>query len=332
MYLGRSVLYRRDLFLESNGAVTSSQLEKHRVRHVPRVLYHRADSASNLTSVDRPSDRAPADAKISLIICSRQPQQVRECLEAVQATRALPLEIVVVHHLDDGDGEEMRLCVQHFGGQCIPYRGAFDFARMNNLAAAKATAPYLLFMNDDVLVRQSGWDHAMAAALARAEIGIAGAVLHYPDGAIQHAGVVVGMGDAAGHCGRFQTCSGLWPWLRMSRDVSAVTGALFGIRADVFRQMSGFDEIFPVNYNDVDLCLRVRRAGLRVVCLSVGEVTHRESQTRIGGTRYHEREALYERWAGVLASPDEFYSMHLAPTERIALNLEDTEHPLKGLA
>jgi len=216
----------------------------------------------------------------------------------------------------------MRRCVEGFGGTAIPYGGAFDFSRMNNLAAAKATAPYLLFLNDDVLLRQRGWDEALAATLARPEVGIAGAILRYENGAVQHAGVVTGMGDAAGHCGRFQMSSELWPWLLMSRDVSAVTGAMLGIRRELFQQVGGFDELFPVNYNDVDLCLRVREAGLRVLCLDLGPVIHAEAQTRTGGTRHGEREALYTRWAGVLARPDEFYSIHLAPVERIALNIE----------
>jgi len=116
----------------------------------------------------------------------------------------------------------------------------------------------------------------------------------------------------------------------MSRDVSAVTGAMLGIRRPLFEQMKGFDVAFPVNYNDVDLCLRVRQASMRVVCLDLGTVIHRESQTRMGGTRYEEREALYKRWASVMSRPDEFYSMHLARGERIALNTGP--HPLQELA
>jgi GT2 family glycosyltransferase len=238
---------------------------------------------------------------------------------------------LVVHHLDSGNGDDMRRCVEQFSGEWIPYRGPFDFARMNNLAAAKATASHLLFLNDDVIVQQPGWDLALAATLARAEIGVAGAILEYPNGTTQHAGVVVGMGDGAGHCGRFQMSSDLWPWLRMTRDVTAVTGAMLGIRAEVFHKLQGFDEAFPVNYNDVDLCLRVREAGLRVVCLNLGKVIHRESQTRIGGTRHEEREALYRKWPKVLAAPDEFYSIHLAPFERIALNTGVPDNPLKDL-
>jgi Glycosyltransferase like family 2 len=303
-YLGQAIMNR--------GASSS------RVVHIPRVLYHRGSRLPLKQAA--PQYHAAAAAGLDIIICSRQVRQIGKCLEAIRKTASIPNHILVVHHLDSGDGRDMRSCVERFGGTCIPYRGPFDFARMNNLAAARATTPHLLFMNDDIVVRQPGWDHALCATLARAEIGIAGFILEYPDGTIQHAGIVTGMGDAAGHCGRFQKDSRLWPWLRMSRDVSAVTGAMLGMRSDLFRKLQGFDESFPINYNDVDLCLRVRKAGLRIVCLNVGHTIHGESQTRIAGTHHVERDTLYQRWAHVLSRPDPFYSPHLAPTERIALS------------
>jgi GT2 family glycosyltransferase len=319
-YLGRAVVYRGPEF---NAPDVSS-----RVRHIPRVLYHRASAhdVERRTTLDM---AAPADARLSVIICSRNVKQVIECIGAIRYTASLPIEVLVVNHLDSDNGEAMRRAIEQFQATCIAYRGTFDFARMNNLAATKATAPYLLFVNDDVIVHEHGWDQALIARLARPEIGIAGVILQYPDATVQHAGVVTGMGDAVGHCGRFQKSSDLWPWLQMSRDVSAVTGAMLGIRADLFGRMGGFDAVFPVNYNDVDLCLRVREAGLRVVCLDLGKVVHRESQTRIGGTRHEEREALYKRWAGILSGADEFYSPYLAPMERIALREDGS--PLERL-
>ena len=315
MYLGRAVMYRRGV----SRTLTPDLAAGLRVRHVPRALYHRA--ASTPPEYAKPAYTAPPGSRLTLIICTRQLRQLRECVQAVRYTASLPLDVLVVHHLGSGAGDDVRRYVEESGGTWIAYRGPFDFARMNNLAARKAApGDMLLFLNDDVIVHERGWDQAMAATLARPEIGIAGAILQYPNGAVQHAGVVTGMGDAVGHCGRFQMSSELWPWLRMGRDVTAVTGAMLGIRAEVFTKLRGFDETFPVNYNDVDLCLRVKEAGLRVVCLDLGKVVHRESQTRIGGTRHEEREELYNRWAEVLARPDEFYSPHLAPTERIALN------------
>jgi len=87
----------------------------------------------------------------------------------------------------------------------------------------------------------------------------------------------------------------------------------------------------------VDLCLRVRKArlgkeALRVVCLDVGKVVHRESQTRVGGTRHEERDALYQRWAEVLARGDEFYSTNLAATERIGLKVATSKLPTSYLS
>ena len=92
-----------------------------------------------------------------------------------------------------------------------------------------------------------------------------GAKLVYPSGAIQHAGIALGIGEGSGHIGRGQFASDLWRWLELRRNVSAVTGACMVIRRDVFVELNGFDTAFAVNYNDVDLCLRARAAGYKVV-------------------------------------------------------------------
>jgi GT2 family glycosyltransferase len=318
MYLGRAVLCRRGI-TQPNEASSA--------RHIARVLYHRAAAA--VIGQNACTDNAPRDARLSIIICSRDLGRVRACLKAVRRTASIPVELLIVHHLESTDAGEMRHYVEQIGGIWIPYRGRFHFARMNNLAAAKATAPFLLFLNDDVILGERGWDHKLTMSLTQTNIGVAGGILEYPNGTIQHAGVVTGMGDAVGHCGRFQRKSELWPWLRMSRDVSAVTGAMLAMRADVFRMLHGFDERFPVNYNDVDMCLSVKKAGMRVVCLNLGKVVHRESQTRTGGTTHEERAMLYSKWSSVLGRPDEFYSPHLAPMERIALNIH-ADSPLQG--
>lgn len=301
-YLGRAVIRR-----VADGPMV--------VRHVPRVLYH-GRAPHDLTV--RNATARPG-VGLSVIICSRDATRVRECLAAIRRTQTTECELIVVHHLEAEDGEEMRACAAKLGAKWFPYRGAFHFSRMTNLGAQKASAGTLLFLNDDVLVKTKGWDEAITGALAQQDVGIVGAILEYPNGAIQHAGIVVGMGDAVGHGGRFQMASELWPWLRMTREVSGVTGAMLAIRADLFREVGGFDEGFPSNYNDVDLCFRVLDRGLRILCLNVGRVVHAESQTRVGGTRHGERERLYARWAKRLARPDEFYSIHLAPMERIAL-------------
>jgi GT2 family glycosyltransferase len=147
-----------------------------------------------------------------------------------------------------------------------------------------------------------------------------GAKLLYPTGAIQHAGIALGIGEATGHIGRHQFRSDLWPWLDLTRNVSAVTAACMAIRRDVFQQAGGFDTEFAVNYNDVDLCLRLAQAGYSIVCDASAELQHDECSTRAGGTRTEERERFFKRWGTLLRCPDPFYSPFLnSQQEEIAL-------------
>jgi GT2 family glycosyltransferase len=136
--------------------------------------------------------------------------------------------------------------------------------------------------------------------------------LLYPTGLFQHAGVVIGIGDGCGHLGRFKHGIPHFPWLQLARDVSAVTGACLAIRREVFDQLGGFDPDFPVNYNDIDLCLRARRAGYRVICEPAAVLRHDECQTRVGGTNYDERKRFRNRWGSDLAAGDPFYNSNLS--------------------
>ena len=167
-YLGRSMVYRSD----AKSAWTEAKAE---VRHIPRVLYHGRTEHDLTVHGERTIARKTSG--LSVIVCSRDVGRVRKCLGAVRRTRASDCEMIVVHHLEAGDGEQMRRCAEDLGAKWIPYRGAFHFSRMNNLGARKASAAVLLFLNDDVVVEAAGWDRTIAGALERSEIGIAGAIL-----------------------------------------------------------------------------------------------------------------------------------------------------------
>ena len=116
--------------------------------------------------------------------------------------------------------------------------------------------------------------------------------------------------------------SALWPWLLDTREVSAVTGACLAVTKDVFRDLGGFDAGFSTNYNDVDLCLRMRERGYQIINVAAGGLIHAECQTREGVVRFHERFRFYERWGDVLRRPDPYYSPSLSRTEKIALDFE----------
>ncbi len=152
---------------------------------------------------------------------------------------------------------------------------------MNNLGAKAAKGDVLVFLNDDAQPLSRGWLEALVAQAQRPEVGAAGALLFYPNGAIQHAGIVLGIGGYAGHPRRGKFDAGFWPWIFTTRNVSAVTGACLAVRRSVFEQLEGFDLKFPVNYNDVDLCLRAGAAGYQVILEAAARLSHFESRTRV---------------------------------------------------
>lgn len=158
----------------------------------------------------------------------------------------------------------------------------FNWSVLNNQAAEHSSADLLLFMNNDVQASLRGWLTAMAAQAIRPAVGCVGAVLLYPSGAIQHAGVVVAMAGGAEHAYRNQDPdhSIHRGRSRFLSDWGAVTGACMMLRRELFLRSGGFDPALPVEYNDIDLCLRLGASGYRHVVTPDAVLTHRESESR----------------------------------------------------
>jgi O-antigen biosynthesis protein len=319
------------------------------VRHVPRVLYHwrqhPESTAGNPSakpyahvaglqaleqSLDRRNERAVVEGGeaantfvvhreltdtplVSIVVCSRNQGLFDHLLKAVDKTTGYRnYEVVLVEHRTSKPPFSFSLSA---ADRLIraPYFGPFNFSEMNNLGARAARGSILVFLNDDAEPLSPAWLEVLVAQLQRPEIGIVGARLTYPSGAIQHAGMALGLSDGAGHPGRGLFRSDLFPWLDHTRDVSAVTGACLGIRREVFAQLGGFDPLLPVNYNDVDVCLRARQRDYRVIYVAQAELLHRESATRPGGTRFRERVLFHLRWFPLLQHPDPYFPRALDP-------------------
>ena len=263
--------------------------------------------------IRRPSTGKP----VSLVVCSRDRKWLSAFLEGQKRTLYPHVEIVVVEHVTKGRplGRllERTSCIR------VPYEGAFNFSLMNNLGAQAARSELLVFLNDDVTPIRPDWLEVMAAHLMRPEIGVVGGRLLYPSGAIQHAGLVLGLQDGVGHPGRGSYSADLMYYLQLPRDVSAVTGACLGIRRNVFQGVGGFDPTFPVNYNDVDLCLKVVSNGYRVMVDPRIELTHLECGTRHGGTTLAEKQRFQRRWQDLLRKGDPYYPDAFARTEEVRL-------------
>jgi len=315
---------------------------KAEVRHVPRVLYHWRKHADSTAADARikpyahgAGKRALEDAvqrrgwkasvedgllpntyrlrravsgasQVSIVICTRSPELAKRVVAAInRTTEYRNYEIVLVEH-----EIETGLAVK-----CAPYAGPFHFARMNNLGVGRAAGDILVFLNDDVEPLDPGWLTELVAHAERPEVGIVGARLLYPSGAIQHAGMAVGIMEGVGHPYRDTFGSAWWHWLPFTRNVAAVTGACLAIRRSVFEKLSGFDEAFPVNYNDADLCLRARAAGYEVIYEPAAVLRHEECRTRMRGVRMAEMDLWDERWGDWV---DRFYSPHLTRTREDA--------------
>jgi len=164
----------------------------------------------------------------------------------------------------------------------LDYPGAFNWAAINNFAAATCKTDMLLFLNNDIEATSPGWLHALVELGQRPEIGAVGARLIYPDGSLQHAGVVLGLGGVASHIfiGMPKGIRGYFSWDGVVRGYSALTAACMLVRRSVFEEMGGFDEAFAVAFNDVDFCIRLGQRGYRLLYTPHAELTHYESVSR----------------------------------------------------
>ncbi|GAB4549217.1 MAG: glycosyltransferase family 2 protein [Anaerolineae bacterium] len=205
------------------------------------------------------------------------------------------------------------------------YTEPFNFSRACNLGASFAKdADALLFMNNDMEVIHPDWLWRMVQWLARPKIGVVGAKLLYPDGAIQHMGVIVGLGGIAshhytGHHEYLSTHFGSDVWYR---NYLAVTGACLLIRRSVYDAVGGFDEGFDLNFSDVDLCLKVAEVGYRVLYTPDARLIHYESATHKRRVPRKDFLRAAERWSR-WHTGDPYYNPHLsygAPLPHYTLN------------
>jgi GT2 family glycosyltransferase len=192
--------------------------------------------------------------------------------------------------------------------------GPFNWAAINNSAATESSGELLLFLNNDIEAEVPGWLDAMVGHAQRAEVGAVGARLLYPDGTIQHAGVVIGLGGIAGHVlrGLPGNQPGYGSLAISTRDCSVVTGAAMMVRRDVFFEVGGFDETLAVAFNDVDFCLKLRQRGYLIVFSPLTELIHHESKSRGHTDDAVENKLMLTRWRDVMVDGDPYHNRHLS--------------------
>jgi len=213
------------------------------------------------------------------------------------------LEILI---LDNGSVEEstrtyLEELDRHPQIRVLAFPGPFNFSAINNFAALQARGSFLCLLNNDTEVIEPTWLSELMRYAARKEVGAAGAKLLYEDGSIQHAGIVIGIGEAAGHAHRLLPAGepGYFRMPHVPQFVSAVTAACLVIEKTKFDAVRGFDEQMPVAFNDVDFCLKVQAAGWQNVYVPQAVLLHHESKSR-GKDDEPENVQRFQRELGIL--------------------------------
>jgi O-antigen biosynthesis protein len=264
--------------------------------------------------------RANERRTVSIIIPTRdRVNLLKDCISSIRgAARRAQAEIIVIDN-DSSDPRTLAFLKQlsRDGVRVLPAPGPFNFSRLNNLAAQKARGDYLCFLKNDISATEDSWLEEMLSRHLDAFVGAVGALLVRPSAMVQHAGVVLGVNFETRHafCDRLVLDPGYTDLLRVAHECSAVTAACMTTPRELFLAAGGFDEIlFPINFNDVDYCLRLREQGLRVVFTPHARLIHRESALRGRGVRLEshprftrEQRNLRTKWGAALMA-DPYYS------------------------
>ncbi len=350
-YFGECFVLRRTLLEGSGCMPGSYSLalrvveRTDRIVHIPNVLYHRRDIAPSSVSDQRDSRsvRAISDALrrrgkharveaigpglhavryhisgeplVSILIPTRDNLPLlRQCLDSIRRTTDYKNYEIIV--LDNESREPQTL--QYFKEpedrvQIRHCPGRFNFSAINNKGAAGAKGDFLLFLNNDTQVMRPEWLRAMIEQAQRPEVGAVGAKLLFADGRIQHAGIVLGISGLVGHAFRHQPghVKHYFGLSDVIRNCSAVTAACMMMRRSAFEEVGGFEEQLSVEFNDVDLCLRLRQRGYLIVYTPLALLHHYESSTRRRTHVFSDQTLFLERWGSCLRSGDPYYNRNL---------------------
>jgi len=260
---------------------------------------------------------------VTLVIPTRnRVALLRTCIDSILTrTSYAPFDIIIV---DNGSDDDETLAYLEALAHRAPVtvlrdEGAFNYPRLNNLGVEHARGEVIGLLNNDVEVLTPDWLEEMVRHALRPGIGAVGARLWYPDGTLQHGGVLLGVGGVANHAHKFLRRGepGQMGRAVLTQNFSAVTAACLVVRKSIYLKVGGLDEALPVAFNDVDFCLRLLTKGYRNVWVPYAELLHHESASRGGDdspeqrARFAEETALmHRRWADRLRT-DPAYNPNL---------------------
>lgn len=302
----------------------------------PNIQWQRCEDY-NVLRVDPQWHSLPS---VDMVIPTRDGLQVLvPCIDSLLKITDYPdFNIIVVdngsempetHEYFAKISQDPRVCV-------VEYPGEFNYSAINNFAAAQGQAEYIALVNNDIEVIHPDWLRQMMAWAVQPQVGIVGAKLLFGNGLVQHAGVTVGMGNAAGHIHRLEQgdSPGYQNRCIATQNMMAVTAACLVTPRELFERMGGLNEKdFKVAYNDIDYCLRVEKSGKQVIWTPEARLYHHESVSRGDDMAdahveryFSELGVLQKRWK-TKGFVDKYYSKHLRISdEGVYPQIESTEY------
>jgi GT2 family glycosyltransferase len=318
----------------------STVCPRNRIAHLPYLLYRRRTAQSppapsemeagrlavqdHLRSSGRPADVSLGPAPftyrvqlpdpdpqplVSVIIPTRNAfALLKRCVEGLlQKTEYKSFELLVVDNQTDEPQarDYLQLCRARPNFRVLTYDKPFNYSAINNFAAGQARGEFLCLLNNDTEVINPGWLNALVAWGTQPGIGAVGAKLLYPDGAIQHAGITLGIMGLAGHPHKTfpDGRPGYFGRLAVAHEVGAVTGACLLVRKATYWAVGGLNEEYlAVAYNDVDFCLKLRARGLRNIWTPQAVLYHHESKSRSSDVTGKRRARFEQEAAYILAT------------------------------
>ncbi len=333
-----------------------------KIAHIPRILYHwrvhKASTADNPASKMYAFDAGKRAIEEHLKRCGekgivshtkdlgfyRVQYQVQEkplvsiiipnkdhadmldrCLKSIEKSSYQNYEIIIVEN--NSEKEETFDYYKQLKSERIKvvyWEGTFNYSAINNFGVRAAKGDFLILLNNDVEIITENWIEEMLSNCQRKDVGIVGAKLYYPDDTVQHAGIIIGIGGVAGNIftGLPRRFTGYFHKASIQQDLSAVTAACMMVKRSVYEEAGGLEEKLQVAFNDVDFCLRVRKAGYLVVFDPYVELYHYESKTR-GSENTKEKvrrfqseiEYMRSHWLELLKKGDPMYNPNLTLTK-----------------
>lgn len=285
------------------------------------------DSSKAFPTIYRIKYDIKINPKVSIIIPNKDNKEILErCINSIlDKSTYKNIEIIIVENNSSKAGifEYYKDLKKHSNIKVVVYdeQKEFNYSAINNFGVWYATGEQLLFLNNDIEIITPNWIEEMLMYSQRDDVGAVGAKLYYPDNTVQHAGIILKLGAhrCAGHC--HYRCEkenlGYMGRLHYAQDFSAVTAACLMMKKKIFEEINGFDEFFKVAFNDVDLCMRIRKRGYLIAWTPYAEAYHYESISR-GYEDTAEKQRRFEeeansfkiKWKKELENSDPYYNVN----------------------